>query len=107
MLLPLYVLVCLFSSLQRFCEITRVQSRDSGWKSVGVWCAVFVSSHRTTHYRSKMVKSMIFFPHVCGLSHFEDLLKLYKSFSVYPALGVGSFDWTNSLATCLQPLRTL
>ncbi len=27
-----------------------------------------------------------FFLHVCGLSHFEDLIRFKKSFSVYPAL---------------------
>ncbi len=29
----------------------------------------------TTHYRSKTVKSRIFCPLVCGLSHFEDLIR--------------------------------
>lgn len=34
----------------------------------------------TTHHRTKTVQSTIFGPHVCGLTHFENLL------SVYPAL---------------------
>ncbi len=68
---------CLFSSLQRFCEVSRVHSRDSG-----LVCAVFDTSQHTTHYRSKTVQSRIFCPHVCGLSHFEDLI---RCFSVYPA----------------------
>ena len=40
----------------------------------------------TTHCRSKTAKSRIFCPHVCGLSQFENLIRLKKSYSVSPAL---------------------
>ncbi len=49
-----------------------------------------------THYRSKMVKSRFFFPHVCGLSHFEDLIIFEKLFSVYPAF----LPISNFITTC-------
>ncbi len=48
-------------------------------------CVWGVKPEDTTHYRSKTVKSRILFPDVCGRSHFEDLIRFKKSFSVYPA----------------------
>ncbi len=67
MLLPLYVL-CSKIAIKKILFILKSReiqrdfpcSRDSGWISVGVLCAVFVTSRHTTHYRSKTVKSRIF-----------------------------------------------
>ncbi len=78
MLLLLHVLCfkidffLLFLSLQIFCEISHVYSPDSGGKSVGVWCAVFVKS--ATYYRSKTVQFRIFFVHVSVVSHILKIL---------------------------------
>ncbi len=47
----------------------------------------------TTHNRSKTVTSRTFCPHVCGLSHFEDLIRFKKSFSVYPALVAPNLEY--------------
>ncbi len=47
----------------------------------------------TTHNRSKTVTSRTFCPHVCGLSHFKDLIRFFKSFSVYPALVAPNFEY--------------
>ncbi len=58
----------LFSSLERFCKISRVHSQDSCLKVC--WGAIFVTSRHTTHYRSKTVTSRICCPHVCGLLNF-------------------------------------
>ncbi len=41
----------------------------TGCKSVGVWCAVFLTSLHTTHYRNKMVNINIF-SLVCANSGF-------------------------------------
>ncbi len=56
-------------------------------------CGVLSSSHRSTPHTigAKRLHLGYFCPHVCGLSHFEDLIRFYKSFSVYPALEVQSF----------------
>ncbi len=80
MLLPLYVLC------------SKIEKKSGLWLKICwcVVCAVFVTSLHTTHYRSKMVKSRIFCPHVFGLSHFEDLKGFKKYFSVYPALLVAN-----------------
>ncbi len=53
-------------------------------------CGVLSSSHRSTQHTigAKWFNLGFFGPHVCGLSHFEDLIRFYKSFSVYPGLGV-------------------
>ncbi len=60
--------------------------RDFPCSKSGLWlktcCCV------CTYYRSKTVKSRIFFVlHVCGLSHFEDkIVRFKKYFSVYAAV---------------------
>ncbi len=83
MLLPLYVLCykiaikkksCLFSSLQRFCKVSRVHSQDSWMK---IWKSL--SHYSTSHtIGAKRLNLGFFCLHVCGLSHFEDLIRLYK-----------------------------
>ncbi len=47
---------------------------------------------RTPHtLGAKWFNLGFFCPHVCGLSHFEDLMRFKKSISVYPALpGINS-----------------
>ncbi len=60
-----------------------------------------------THYWSKMVKSRFFLHHVCGLSHFEDLIIFEKVFSVYPALDM-FLPISNFITTCqLTLIRVL
>jgi len=57
-----------------------------------------------------MVKSMISYRHVCGLSHFENIIKIKKkkSFSVAPALGnqcytnLNIFDVSQSVIALLS-----
>ncbi len=61
-------------------EILRdVPCSQSGlWLKI-CWCVV-------CHIGAKRLNLGYFCPHVCGLPHFEALIRLNKSFSVYPVL---------------------
>ncbi len=55
-------------------------------KNVLVCGVLSVISRHTTHtIGAKRLNLGFFCPHVCGLSHFEDLIRLKKYFCVYPA----------------------
>ncbi len=69
---------CLFSSLERFWNVSRVHSRTL-IENLLV-CGVLSSSHRGTPHTIGAK------PHVYDLSHFEDLIRFKKYFRVYPAL---------------------
>ncbi len=49
-------------------------------------CGVVSLPHRGTPHTigAKQLNQGFLCPHVCGLSHFEDLIRFEKSFSVYP-----------------------
>ncbi len=66
-------------------------------------CGVLSSSHRGTPHTigAKRFNLGFFGPHVCGLSHLEDLIRFSKSFSVYPALVI-VYNTTNSLTIVKQ-----
>ncbi len=52
-------------------------------------CGVLSSSHSSTPHTigsKRLNLGFLFCSYVCGLSHFEDLIRFLKSFSVYPAL---------------------
>ncbi len=46
------------------------------------WCVVCCLCHIVTSHTlgAKRLNLGFFFPHVCGLSHFEDLVRLFKIF---------------------------
>ncbi len=71
----------LFSSLERFCKVSCVHSRLLVENLL-----LSLSHHGTPHtIGAKQFNLGFFCPHVCGLSHYEDLIRLKKYFSVYPA----------------------
>ncbi len=57
------------------------------------WCVVCCLRHIAGHHTTgaKQFNLGFFFVLVCGLSHFEDLIRLYKYFTVYPAWAFQSF----------------
>ncbi len=51
------------------------------------WCVLSLSHRGTPHTIGAQRLYLGFYcPHVCGLSHFEDLARFKKYFSVYSAL---------------------
>ncbi len=65
----------LSSSLERFCEVSRVHSQDSYWKSVGVWCGVLSLSHRgTPHTIGAKQLNLGFFDLMFVVSHLLKIL---------------------------------
>ncbi len=50
-----------------------------------VCCLCHIAAHHTIGAK-RLNLGFIFCPRVCGLSHFEDLIRFDKSFSVYLAL---------------------
>ncbi len=54
-------------------------------------CGVLSLSRGTPHtIGAKWLNQGYICPHICGLSHFEDLLSFLQYFSVYPALSLAN-----------------